>query len=233
MKIKRVEKSFLIGEKYFPANLEYQNDFPAWQFLFSKMFERKIPFEKLLLAVQKGARLNRAGELDLTHFTADLDLQVEFDSIPTNLLEQAAKMVVLDKTLKKTDSIKILRQTEKVKEVESDPADDFPIFTATLKELEFWHACVNCHIQNFLRDYDLSSGSKAYDSFKIGVDEQVHALTFALDDTHYLKIDLTDNNFRPIDMEQAEKVLRKVNDLRFAQNKKLSRRYEVIREIPI
>ena len=115
----------------------------------------------------------------------------------------------------------------------SDPADDLPIFTATLKELEFWHACLNCHIQNFLRDYDLSSGSKAYDSFKIGVDEQVHALTFALDDTHYLKIDLTDNNFRPIDMEQAEKVLRKVNDLRFAQNKKLSRRYEVIREIPI
>ena len=245
---KNPKNSFLIDGEYFPANSEYQNDFSAWQFLFSKMVDLKISFEKLLSAVQGGARLSRAGEIDLSHCKVDLDLQHEFDSIPTELLEQAAGMVVLEKNLNKSGSAKILRQMKKLdtpkknlgteknsvtdeKKLENFRADDLPILTATLNELEFWHACVNCHIQKFLRDYDFGSGSMAYDSFKIGVDEHNHALTFAIDDTHYLKIDLTDNNLLPIDSEQAERVLLKVNDLRFAHNKKLSRRYEEIRKL--
>ena len=156
----------------------------------------------------------------------------EFNKMIDKYLDEDNEMTVDDSTIETQDSDSAVVPSADSFSEKNVLADDLPIFTATLNELEFWHACVNCHIQKFLRDYDFGSGSVAYDSFKIGVDEHNHALTFAIDDTHYLKIDLTDNNFLPIDSEQAEKVLRKVNDLRFAHNKKLSRRYEVIREIP-
>ena len=156
----------------------------------------------------------------------------KFNEMIDKYLDEDNEMTVADSAIETKDSDSaVVPSTDSIIE-KNVAADDLPIFTATLKELEFWHACVNCHIQKFLRDYDFGSGSVAYDSFKIGVDEYNHALTFAIDDTHYLKIDLTDNNLLPIDSEQAEKVLRKVNDLRFALNKKLSRRYEEIRKIP-
>lgn len=101
----------------------------------------------------------------------------------------------------------------------ADVADDVPIYTATAKEIHYWHACVNIHILDFLRTYDLDRQSLAFDSFRIGVDEKSHAITFSLDDTHYLKIDLNDTNVRPLDKEQAEKVLRKVNAMRFEKVK--------------
>lgn len=110
------------------------------------------------------------------------------------------------------------------KSVEPSPsiqsADDVPIYTATSKEIEYWHACVNIHVLDFLRLYDLDRGTIAFDSFKIGVDEKTHSATFALDDTHYLKFELNDTNVRPMDEAQAEKVLRKINSMRFEKNKK-------------
>ena len=109
------------------------------------------------------------------------------------------------------------------KTVEQSPsiqsADDVPIYTATKDEIEYWHACVNIHILDFLLPYDLGRGSIAFESFRIGVDEKSHATTFALDDTHYLKFDLNDTNVRPLDKKQAEKVLRKVNAMRFEKIK--------------
>lgn len=97
--------------------------------------------------------------------------------------------------------------------------DDVPIYTATAKEIHYWHACVNIHILDFLYPYDLGRSSIAFDSFKIGVDTEKHAITFALDDTHYFKIKLNETNVRPIDEIQAEKVLRKVNSMRFEKIK--------------
>lgn len=97
--------------------------------------------------------------------------------------------------------------------------DDVPIYTATAKEIHYWHACVNIYILDFLYPYDLSRGTVAFESFRIGVDDEKHAATFALDDTHYLKIDLNDTNVWAIDEEQAEKVLRKVNAMRFEKVK--------------
>ena len=99
-------------------------------------------------------------------------------------------------------------------------ADDVPIFTATSKEIEYWHACVNIHVLDFLRLYDLDRGTIAFDAFKIGVDEKTHSATFALDDTHYLKFELNDTNVRPMDEAQAEKILQKINSMRFEKNKK-------------
>ena len=98
-------------------------------------------------------------------------------------------------------------------------ADDVPTYTATVEQINLWHAQVNHFCQSFLRIYDLDCGTTAYDSFKVGVDKENHAITFAIDDTHYLKIDLDDTNVRPIDKEQAEKVLSKINSMRFEQNK--------------
>ena len=103
--------------------------------------------------------------------------------------------------------------------VEKPTADDVPIYTATAKEIHYWHACVNDFILDFLRTYDLDRQSLAFESFRIGVDDEKHAITFSLDDTHYLKIDLNDTNVRPLDKEQAEKVLRKVNAMRFEKIK--------------
>ena len=100
----------------------------------------------------------------------------------------------------------------------ADVADDVPIYTATAEEINYWHACVNLHISHFLSRYDFDESSVAFDSFKIGVDTESHAVTFALDETHYLKIRLNDTNVRPLDEEQAEKVLRKVNSMRFEKN---------------
>ena len=109
------------------------------------------------------------------------------------------------------------------KSVEPSPsiqsADDVPIYTATTEEINYWHACVNIHVLDFLRWYDFDRQSAAFDGFKIGVDEKRHAVTFALDDTHYLKFDLNDTNVRPLDEEQAEKVLRRANAMRFEKIK--------------
>ena len=109
------------------------------------------------------------------------------------------------------------------KSVEPSPsiqsADDVPIYTATTEEIEYWHACVNIHVLDFLRWYDFDRETAAFDGFKIGVDSERHAVTFALDDTHYLKFDLNDTNVRPLDEEQAEKVLRRANAMRFEKIK--------------
>lgn len=114
------------------------------------------------------------------------------------------------------------------KDFDTTAADDVPVYTATAKEIHYWHACVDIHILDFLRTYDLDRQSVAFNSFCVGVDDVKHALTFAIDDlrdlpldenARYLKIDLNDTNVRPIDKEQAEKVLRVVNARRFEQVK--------------
>lgn len=121
------------------------------------------------------------------------------------------------------NSIGVTEKNSAVQDVlipSADVADDVLIFTATSKEIEYWHACVNIHVLDFLRLYDLDRGTIAFDSFKIGVNEKNHSVTFALDDTHFLKFELNDTNVRPMDEAQAEKVLQKVNSLRFEKNKK-------------
>ena len=95
----------------------------------------------------------------------------KFNEMIDKYLDEDNEMTVADSAIETKDSDSaVVPSTDSIIE-KNVAADDLPIFTATLKELEFWHACVNCHIQKFLRDYDFGSGSVAYDSFKIGVDE--------------------------------------------------------------
>ena len=95
-------------------------------------------------------------------------------------------------------------------------------FTASADQINLWHHQVNLHCQQFLRTYDLDCGTLAYDAFKVGVDTKNHALTFAVDDTRYLKIDLNDSNTMPLDDDQAQTVLRIVNNMRFKKNSNFS-----------
>ena len=122
-----------------------------------------------------------------------------------------------EKAKDENDEQKTVEQSPSIQS--ADVADDVPIYTATTKEINYWHACVNLHISHFLSRYDFDERSVAFDSFKIGVDTERHAVTFALDETHYLKFDLNDTNVRPLDEEQAEKVLRRANAMRFEKIK--------------
>lgn len=101
-------------------------------------------------------------------------------------------------------------------DVEKITATDLPIYSATSEQINYWHACGgNVFVQNILRPYDLGYGSTAFDAFKIGLDEESHAITFAVDEeNHYIKIQLTENNVTPTDVKQAEKVFNKVNSMR-------------------
>ena len=98
---------------------------------------------------------------------------------------------------------------------EENFADDLPIFTATPKELNFWHAFGSLgELQDLLREYDLGFGSLAYDKFKIGYNIEEHFASFVIDDTHYYKIQFTDYDGKPKDRKLAEKVLTKINTIR-------------------
>ncbi len=114
------------------------------------------------------------------------------------------------------------KHNEKILETSRDfENEDVPIFTAEPKQLDYWHA-FGCSVmlQRFLRRYDLNECTRAYNAFKIGLDEEQHAITLAIDDeNHYFKIQLEENNATPIDETQAEKILNKVNSMRYERLK--------------
>ena len=93
------------------------------------------------------------------------------------------------------------KHNEKILETSRDfENEDVPIFTAEPKQLDY------C--------------TRAYNAFKIGLDEEQHAITLAIDDeNHYFKIQLEENNATPIDETQAEKILNKVNSMRYERLK--------------
>ena len=138
------------------------------------------------------------------------------DTNDADSLEKTEKKIVESE---KVPAEKIALPNDKVESDKKESETELEIFTASEEQIDYWHACVNIHIWDFLTPYDLNVGTTAFDSFRIGVDTENHAVTFALDETHYLKIELNDTNVRPIDKEQAEKVLRKVNSMRFEKIK--------------
>ena len=111
--------------------------------------------------------------------------------------------------------------------IDSDPevADEsanetieLPIFAATTRELDYWHASgCNLLLQNLLREYDLDYSSynlNAYDEFKIGFDDRRHVATFAIDETHYHVIQFNEVKSAPVNRDDAEKVLSEIQRLR-------------------
>ena len=130
-------------------------------------------------------------------------------------------------TEKKSADVPKVENEKEVKEsVEQSPSIQFagvsydvPIYTAKPEEIEYWHCGVTVLVDPFLRRHDFCMGTSAFDAFKIGVDSERHAITFAVDDTHFMKIDLDEYNATILDREQAEKVLRKANEMRFEKLK--------------
>lgn len=100
---------------------------------------------------------------------------------------------------------------------------DLPIYTAAQGEIDCWHAFQSlCGLQVILRPFDLDQHSGIKRWCKTGYDKKNHRAIFALDDTHYYSIQFTPTDGEPVNYEQAEKVLRKLNEIR-GEKTKLSR----------
>lgn len=111
------------------------------------------------------------------------------------------------------------------------PTKKLPIFEATTKQLDYWHAFgCNVFLQSLLRRYDLdfySYNLPAYDGFKIGFDDKRHVATFAIDETHYHMIQFNKFNSAPVNSDDAESVLEEIQRLRilrYGQPEKFSGR---------
>ena len=103
-------------------------------------------------------------------------------------------------------------------DVATVPDDSLPIYEATPAQINYWHGHgSNVFLQALLREYDLDySHPSAYNHFKIGLDTKRHVATFALDDNHYLAIELNQWNSAPLDKTQARLVLEKICAIRIA-----------------
>ena len=97
-------------------------------------------------------------------------------------------------------------------------ADELPIHEATPAQLDYWHAWgIPGLLKPLFREYaldDSSANVAAYNHFKIGLNAARHEVTFAIDDTHYLAIPLTEKNSAPLDDTKARRVLEKISRLR-------------------
>ena len=106
--------------------------------------------------------------------------------------------------------------------IASEPAQSnsavLPVYKATHAEINYWHASgCNVFLQSLLREYNLDiSNPAAFNHFKIGLDEKRHVATFAIDDTHYYAIPLTEKDSAPVDKAQARVVLEKISAMRIA-----------------
>lgn len=102
-------------------------------------------------------------------------------------------------------------------------ADDLPIFETAKEKINWWHAFgSHCPLQILLQEYELGWGSvykdNAYGKFKIGYNTEEHFASFAIDETHYYKIQFTKYDGEPIDRQAAKKVLKKINAMRSERN---------------
>ena len=98
------------------------------------------------------------------------------------------------------------------------PSEDIPppLYSATAAEINYWHAFgCNVFVQRFLANYDLDvyHDVRTFDALRIGYDSQRRFVTFAVDESHYYRIELN-GNMRPIDLSAAETVLSTIQQLR-------------------
>ena len=102
-----------------------------------------------------------------------------------------------------------------------DTQNELPIYEATAREINYWHAFgSNVFLQMLLRRYGLDYSAEnvhAYNYFRIGYDEKTHRATFALDDTRFYAIDFNEYDAAPLDVQRARLVLEKVSQIREVQ----------------
>ena len=107
--------------------------------------------------------------------------------------------------------------SEEIFDNKKNSVDDLPIYTATTAEINLWHGFGSkCELQDLVQECDLGFGGRdhAYDKFKVGYNQEEHYASFAIDDTHYYKIQFTEYDGEPIDRQAAKKVLEKINAMR-------------------
>ncbi|MBR0288590.1 MAG: hypothetical protein IJQ82_06380 [Selenomonadaceae bacterium] len=99
---------------------------------------------------------------------------------------------------------------------EHSPDESLTIYTASARRLHYWHACSNWAAWNLLREYNLDDSSHNlfwHNKFRIGYDRQAHAITLAIDDTHYYRIPFDESDSRPVSYNQAKSVFYKIYQL--------------------
>ena len=103
-------------------------------------------------------------------------------------------------------------------EGKNNSSEFLQIYTTTKDNLKYWHAFGSlCELQKLLQEYDFNFGNSAYDQFKIGYSVEGHFASFAIDDTHYYKIQFTEYDGEPIDRKSAAAVFEKIKSLRTAR----------------
>ena len=111
----------------------------------------------------------------------------------------------------------ITKSAEKIFDNKKNSVDDLPIYTATSADISLWHGYGSkCELQDLLQECNLGFGSRgdAYNKFKIGYNVKEHYASFAIDDTHYYKIQFTEYDGEPINRKAAKKVLEKIKAMR-------------------
>ena len=94
---------------------------------------------------------------------------------------------------------------------QDSPADEeIETFTATPAQLEFWHSYGGLTAQYLLTVCNFGYYDKIFDKYKVGYDVKDHAATFAIDDSRCYKIFFDSKDARPLDNQQAEKVLNQI-----------------------
>lgn len=101
--------------------------------------------------------------------------------------------------------------------------DDVIVYEATKEQIDRWHnATYHISLFHMLKEYQLEECGKnraANEYFRVGFDEKRLFATFAISDTRYLAIPI--KGFypgRPVDQEQADRVISKINQLRQAHH---------------
>lgn len=107
----------------------------------------------------------------------------------------------------------IALDVSKVEEKSKEPE----IYEATAAEINYWHAfSFKVSLQDFLRRYGLDYSGVAnirwYNKNKLGYDQRRHAAIFALDDTHYYKIEFDSRDVEPLNCSEAELVLERIRE---------------------
>ena len=111
----------------------------------------------------------------------------------------------------------VTESEEKIFDNKKTSVDDLPIYTATSAEINLWHGYGSkCELQDLLQECNLGFGSRgdAYNKFKIGYNVKEHYASFAINETHYYKIQFTEYDGEPINRKAAKKVLEKINAMR-------------------
>ena len=106
------------------------------------------------------------------------------------------------------------------------------LFEATADEIIGWRSDERYYwewrfssLNKYLKNFGFDKGSIDFYRFEVGYDRQRHALIFAVDDTHYYKIDCDETDKYVLDPDKALMVFEALHPLRLQKAKEEQRWY--------